>query len=135
LCTAAQCSSEIPNRVGPLRRQDSQSLIDSEHLIANAQVGIKRQTGEGDLANDKTVVIVGHSRPSPPALAEFDGQPYDSRRFVSDGDQTGRSALDDARHIGRSPSDKATVSLAHKNPVVPDQCTKGTCRARVRHKR
>ena len=33
------------------------------------------------------------------------------------------------------PSDKATVSLVHKNPVVPDQCAKGARRPRARHKR
>jgi hypothetical protein len=135
LCTAAQCSSEIPNCIRPVAVKTSQSLIDSERLIANAQAGIKRQARERDLANDKSAVIIRHSRPSLPAFAKFDSQPHNCRRLVSDSDQTRRSPLDDARHVGRSPSDKATVSLVHKNPVVPDQCAKGARRPRARHKR
>jgi hypothetical protein len=118
-----------------LRGHNSQSLIDSERLIANAQAGIKRQTRECDLANDKAVVIVGHSGPSSPTLAEFDGQPHDRRRLVSDCDQARSSTLDDASHIGSSPSEETAVRLADKNTVVPDQCAKRALGSRMRHNR
>ena len=133
LCTAAHCSSEIPKRAG-LGSQDSQSLIHGERLIACAHAGIEGESGEGDLANDKAVVLVWHPRPSLLALTEFDGQPQDGRSLVSDGDQTRRSALDDAGHTGCSPGDEAAMSLADKNTVVPDQRTEGAYGARVRHK-
>src|SRR6204780_5331386 len=68
LCTAAKCSSEIPNRVGLSAVKARHSLLDREHLIANAQVGIKRQTRQRDLTNNKTVILIGHSRPLTPAL-------------------------------------------------------------------
>ena len=81
----------------------------------------------------RAFVIVGHSRPSPPTLGEFNRQPHDHRRLVSDCDQTSGSALDDARHIGRSSCDQTTMRLAHKNPVVPDQRAKRAGGARMRH--
>jgi hypothetical protein len=81
---------------------------------------IKRQTRQGDLAYGKTFVVVGHSRPSPLALAKFDGQPHDRRWFVSNCEQARRSALDHPSHIGRPLGDKKTVSFADKNAVVPD---------------
>ena len=56
---------------GVLGGQDSQSLFDRKRLIASAQAGIKRQTGQPDPADDHAVVIIRHSRPLTPALAEF----------------------------------------------------------------
>ena len=71
---------------GVLGRQDGQSLFDRQRLIANAQAGIKRQTGQPDPAYDHAVVIVGHSWPLTSALAEFNRQAHDGRRLVADRD-------------------------------------------------
>jgi hypothetical protein len=109
--------------------------MDHERLIAGAPAGIKGQTRQCHLTHEKAVVIIGHSRPAAPALAKFDGQPHDHRRFMSDRDQTRRSALDDASHTSDPPRDEATVSLPDKYAVVPDKRPKHARGARVRHKR
>jgi hypothetical protein len=108
--------------------------MDDERLIANAQLRIKGQTRQRHPPDAKPAIVLRHSRPSTPALAELDGQPHDRRQLASHPDEASGSALDETRHIGRSPSDKTTVSLADENAVVSDQRAERAHGARARHK-
>ena len=117
-----------------LSRQNGQSLFDRQRLIADAQAGIERQTGQPD-PFDNHVVIIGHPRPLTGALTEVNRQPHDRRGLVAHFHEAGHPALYDSGHSRGPRCDQPTPRFADVDAVVADQGAKRAFAARARHQR